>query len=46
MPPIIELLLLIAAFVLVAVALIESPRNYVGWAVLILVAIALYPRVS
>lgn len=46
MPAIISLLLLVVAFVLAAVAIIESPRNYVAWAVLILIVLALWPRVA
>lgn len=39
-----ELILLVVALLLTAVALIESPKNYLGWAVLILVLLALFPR--
>lgn len=38
----IELLLLVVALILTAVALIESPRNWTAWAVLILVLLALH----
>lgn len=43
----IELVLLVVALVLTIIALAESRlRNYVAWAVLILVLLALYPNIK